>query len=236
MPNTVIIIIGIVLLILNILVGVYYTKIKGIIGEKKTATALAFLDKTKYKVLHNIVLQSGDETAQIDHLVIADAGIFVIETKNYKGWIVGNENAVYWTQVLFKRKEKLYNPLRQNQSHIKALKKVLVDYPNLEYISIVVFSSNATIKVNTNAHVVYTKQLNNTIKKHTSINLTELEKETLYHKIKALNIAKTYNKKQHNNTIKEKIKKHEEASLLEKCPRCQNNLVVREGKYGKFLA
>jgi len=31
-------------------------------------------------------------------------GIFVIETKNYKGWIFGSENQKQWIQVNFKQK------------------------------------------------------------------------------------------------------------------------------------
>jgi len=54
--------------------------------------------------------------------VVSNYGIFVIETKNYKGWIIGNEFDDYWTQVIFKRKEKLYNPIKQNYGHIQALK------------------------------------------------------------------------------------------------------------------
>lgn len=61
------------------------TKNKGIIGEKTTSSILLFLDKSNYKVINNVVLKSGNKTSQIDHIVISDYGIFVIETKNYKG-------------------------------------------------------------------------------------------------------------------------------------------------------
>jgi hypothetical protein len=67
-------------------------KIKGIIGEKSISSILYFLDKSKYKVINNIVLKKDTKTSQIDHIVISDFGIFVIETKNYKGWIIGHEN------------------------------------------------------------------------------------------------------------------------------------------------
>lgn len=58
--------------------------------------------------------------ALIDHVVISKYGVFVIETKNYRGWIIGNEKSEYWTQVIYKRKERLYNPIKQNYGHIKA--------------------------------------------------------------------------------------------------------------------
>lgn len=72
-------------------------RIFGGVGEKTTSSILLFLDKSKYKVINNVVLKSGDKTSQIDHIVISDYGIFVIETKNYKGWILGSENSEYWT-------------------------------------------------------------------------------------------------------------------------------------------
>jgi hypothetical protein len=124
---------------LIVLLKLYKAKIKGIIGEQTVALYLHSLDKKKYKVLHNVVLESDGYTTQIDHLVISDYGIFVIETKNYKGWIFGNEEAQYWTQVIFNHREKLYNPIKQNQGHIKALKKCLPEFPNFIYKIIKIF-------------------------------------------------------------------------------------------------
>lgn len=79
--------------------------------------------RTKYKVLNNITLQTDGRTTQIDHVVVSNLGLFVIETKNYKGWIIGDEYSEYWTQVIYKRKEKLYNHIRQNYGHLMALLK-----------------------------------------------------------------------------------------------------------------
>ena len=146
-------------IILILIWFLFKPKIKGIIGEKTTSSILLFLDKSKYKVINNVVLKSGDKTSQIDHIVISDYGIFVIETKNYKGWILGSENSEYWTQVIYKRKEKLYNPIRQNLSHIKALKDCLYEFPDIDYKSIIVFSSKAAIKVNTSTDVINSYQL-----------------------------------------------------------------------------
>lgn len=92
--------------------------------------------------------------SQIDHVVISKYELFVIETKNYKGWIFGSENAYEWTQVIFSNKYKLYNPLKQNLGHIKALQSNLVDYPNLNYFPIVVFTGSARLKVNSSYPVI----------------------------------------------------------------------------------
>ena len=77
----------IILIILFILIIVlfklYQADLKGAIGEQNVALRLRSLDKSKYKVINNVVLQVGEYTSQIDHIVISDYGVFVIETKNY---------------------------------------------------------------------------------------------------------------------------------------------------------
>ena len=88
--------------------------------------------------------------AQIDVLMIHETGIYVIECKNYTGWIFGSENNLYWYQTLYSgksgvRKEPFYNPILQNKSHINALS----DYLNFqkEYInSCIVFGREAVLK------------------------------------------------------------------------------------------
>ncbi|WP_350617509.1 nuclease-related domain-containing protein, partial [Pseudomonas sp. HY7a-MNA-CIBAN-0227] len=70
-------------------------------------------------------LPNGGST-QIDHVIVSIYGIFVIETKNYKGWIFGNEKQRQWTQAFPNgRKYKFQNPLRQNYLHIKTLADLL---------------------------------------------------------------------------------------------------------------
>lgn len=62
------------------------------------------IDSEKYCVLHDVTIHTeyGD-TTQIDHIVIAETGVFVIETKNYEGWICGNEKSARWTQSILER-------------------------------------------------------------------------------------------------------------------------------------
>lgn len=55
-------------------------------------------------MLHNVTVYTefGD-TTQIDHIVIAETGVFVVETKNYEGWIYASEKAARWTQGILER-------------------------------------------------------------------------------------------------------------------------------------
>lgn len=110
-------------------------KIKGKIGEISVASRLNLLNHNDYKILSNVVLQTKNGgTVQIDHIIVSVYGIFVIETKNYKGWIFGNENAENWLQVIYKEKNQFRNPLKQNWSHVYALKNLIADFPNAKFI------------------------------------------------------------------------------------------------------
>jgi predicted RNA-binding Zn-ribbon protein involved in translation (DUF1610 family) len=230
-----ILVICIILIFVLVLWQIFSVKIKGVIGEKTTSSILYFLDKSKYKVINNVVLCAAGKTTQIDHIVISDFGIFVIETKNYKGWILGGENSEYWTQVIYNRKEKFYNPIRQNLAHIQALKNCLREYRNLEYVSIIVFPSKSNIKVYTNTEVGYSHQLTKTIKKYTEVNLTDIDKEAIFQRINALNIVDTYDKSDHVKSIKQRIQRRNQSIHENRCPKCGGELIERNGKFGTFL-
>ncbi|MDX2374840.1 NERD domain-containing protein [Psychrobacter sp. PP-21] len=101
---------------------------KGFLGETVINVAMWLkLEKDIYHRLNSITLpkDKGGST-QIDHIIVSVYGIFVIETKNYKGWIYGSEKQGQWTQSFPNgSKYKFQNPLRQNYLHIKTLADLL---------------------------------------------------------------------------------------------------------------
>ena len=100
--------------------------LKGWIGELKTGFNLwAGLDKNLYRRFHDVIIPSSHGTTQIDHILVSPFGLFVVETKNCKGWIYGSEDQSTWTQVIYKSKHKFQNPLRQTHRHKKVLSKYL---------------------------------------------------------------------------------------------------------------
>ena len=97
-------------------------KRKGDRAEKAVANRLERRLPAEYKVLNDVYLPLSDgTTAQIDHIVVSRYGVFVIETKNYSGWIFGKADDPEWTQTFYHNKETFENPLRQNDWHICAL-------------------------------------------------------------------------------------------------------------------
>ena len=107
---------------------------------------LEHLDNKLYVILHDIMLPTDDgTTTQIDHIVISQWGVFVIETKTYSGGIYGDRNEPQWSKVHFSRMDKFQNPLRQNYKHIATLSECLGI--SKEYFkTIIAFSSEAKFK------------------------------------------------------------------------------------------
>jgi predicted PolB exonuclease-like 3'-5' exonuclease len=208
-------------------------KIKGYFGEKSVAFLLSALDESKYKVINNIMLQVGNKTTQIDHVIVSNFGIFVIETKNYKGRITGNEFDDYWTQRLNKG-YKLRNPIRQNYGHIQGLKEHLGEFTDVNYISIVAFTTNADLKVNIKSEVVYTVNLAKTIKKYNTETISNTAKEQIYSKLLSLNVDSKENRQAHVKAIHKDIADRDNKIKNDVCPKCGGKLVMKKGKYGNF--
>ena len=119
---------------------------KGKAGEAMVnLAAKLFLDKTRYHLIKNVTLPTEDGTTQIDHIIVSRYGVFVVETKNMKGWIFGNAKQRYWMQKIFKHSQKFQNPLHQNYKHVKTLQRLL-GLSDEQVHSLVVFVGNSTFK------------------------------------------------------------------------------------------
>lgn len=119
-------------------------------GEYLIYKRLRKFEKSGAKFLFNVyVPKDKGETSEIDALMICTEGIFVFESKNYSGWIFGSEDQGYWYQTLptgrkRSHKERFYNPIMQNRSHIKALLDFLGEQVPVH--SVIVFSERCTLK------------------------------------------------------------------------------------------
>ena len=154
-------------------------KIKGKAGELMVSSLLRRLDRNQYKIINNLYLQSRYGSTQIDHLIISVYGIFVIETKNFNGWIHGNENSQFWKQTFYNTKKQFLNPIRQNNSHIKFLKGVMENFRWVPYHSIVVFTGQGELRnIYASTPVIYKKQLIKTIKQYDTpkLSLDQMDK------------------------------------------------------------
>lgn len=151
---------------------------KGRYGEYHIYKKLQYLEGSGAKFLFNLYIPKAgkeNETTEIDSIIIFDAGILVIESKNYGGWIFGDENSQKWCQSLYgkysgKQKNFFYNPIKQNYYHIKALEQILKKNGiKVPLWNIIVFPEDCEIKkmgvYSKNTFVVKADNLSNTVAK-----------------------------------------------------------------------
>ena len=119
---------------------------KGVIGEFIVNVASKLmLDKKEYRLIKNVTLPTEDGTTQIDHVIVSKYGIFVVETKNMKGWIFGDPKQSTWTQKIFKHTSKFQNPLHQNFKHVKTM-EALLDLSDQQIHSLIVFVGESIVQ------------------------------------------------------------------------------------------
>jgi hypothetical protein len=190
----------------------------GELGEHKINIQLDQLPReTKY--LSDLLIRNSKSRtgySQIDHVVITTYGLFVIETKNYKGEIKGERTEQYWS---VSNRFKMYNPLKQNYGHIKALASLLSDYPALKYISMISFTMRCRFgidpelrKIQSDELVVYDVELSEFIgrkllRMKAEVNApvqTEADVNRIYETVKAANIVDPGIRAEHVEKVKGK--------------------------------
>lgn len=184
---------------------------KGFVGETviNLATWL-MLDKQTYYRLNNITLPlANGGSTQIDHVIVSIHGIFVIETKHYKGWIFGSERQAQWTQTIMGRKYKFQNPLRQNYLHIKTLAELLT--LDMHYFhSIIVFIGECELKTRDELPKNVMKSgMVTYIKNKQNILLTAAEVQSIVEQIESNRFAKSWRtNRQHKAYLNNKHGNH----------------------------
>ena len=212
----------------------WLTTSKGDMGEELVAKRLSKLPEAEYKIINNLLINHKGKTTQIDHVVVSEYRIFIIETKNYQGRIYGGVNSEQWTQNIYGKKYKFWNPIRQNQGHIRVLSHIVTDiHPDL-FISIVTFSRRATLDIQNSENVVYWDELCNVILSYQSKWISTEQAQKAYQLLLASNTNSIDNKIRHVQDVKQRMKQWNQTVAEGKCPNCGGKLVTRDGKYGKF--
>lgn len=234
----------------SIILNSVFPQLKGYVGEQRIRKLLDGLGE-EYTVFNDVyVPKKSGELTQVDHVLLSPYGIFVIETKNYTGWIFGQEQQKNWTQTIYNKKSRFYNPVMQNNTHLKALQHHLnMDVP---MHSIVVFSNAATFKFKEpfrQAHVIQNKQLKRTIQQYNTQQISEEQLNYISQRLQSL-LPKTKQqqskiKKQHVQHVKQMANPRKKTAAramsrpvsttsTEMCPKCGADLVLRNGKQGSF--
>lgn len=205
-------------------------QIHGAEGERKVENKLnpLIFGRVEHRQLNNIILvDDNGKSHQIDHIEIRSNGVFCIETKNYKGWVFGDENSQKWTQTLYNgEKHQFYNPLKQNKSHCYQISRVIGRKYKVN--SVIVMANNNADKIkcsnviNLNDLSYYLKSFNN------DVCLSEQEMDKIYYMLNSASSSMTT--RQHIQNIRETQKEIDNNI----CPRCGGKMVLRNGKNGNF--
>lgn len=185
----------------------------GAYGEKLTVDILSKVEGYK-KILVNLYVPKQDgTTSELDAIMIHETGVYVFESKNYSGWIYGRENQKLWLQVLNygKIKNQFYNPIWQNEGHVKNLQSFLDDI-DIPFFSYIIFSERCkleNIEFDSRNCVVINRDklwllLHNMIGQN-KIVLTVEEIDDLYLKLKALTQITSEVKLKHIEEVRSKV-------------------------------
>ena len=134
--------------VLGVLAGGHWMKIRenaeehrsvsaGLKGEMSVTQVLSNALNNDSYILNDLQVKHGWKRAQMDHLVVTPQGIFVVETKTWRGEIDGKEEDVTWNQVRRPGDKpiKLHNPIAQNRRQVSILRMFLkdagVDWPDI---------------------------------------------------------------------------------------------------------
>jgi predicted RNA-binding Zn-ribbon protein involved in translation (DUF1610 family) len=202
---------------------------KGLVGEALVKLAgKLWLPTDTYHAFHNVTLAVPDGATQIDHIFVSVFGVFVVETKNMKGWIFGSEKQSQWTQKVYKQSYKFQNPLRQNYKHVKALESAL-DVPVESIRSVVVFAGNSKFKTPMPANVTQAGGYVRYIKSFRDSVLTAPEVQRAVTQIQEGRLQPSRQKhRQHVQQLKTRF----DPSTKMKCPKCGSSMVLRTAKKG----
>ena len=201
-----------------------------------------FVKSQGARILSNLYVkkETGD-TTEIDVLMISPKGIFVLENKDYKGYIFGSESEPKWTKTTFKGrtrygrnrvgKYQFPNPIWQNRNHIKNLQAYLGN--GVRMYSIVTFSDRGSIKSvsirSSDVSVCNHAQLLDVVSgiwMSNPDNLTQSQIEEIYQKLVPLTIATHAKKEKHVEAIQERF------GSVEVCPVCGGEMVVTPFGFG----
>lgn len=104
----------------------------GVKGEEQTLAILKKLPR-EYTVLTNPVILNRGVTMELDFVVIGKNGVFIVETKNYRGIITGKTSKATWKQIKHGKNDKvcekeINNPVKQSYRQGRRMVEMFRDF------------------------------------------------------------------------------------------------------------
>ncbi|AMF96726.1 MULTISPECIES: nuclease-related domain-containing protein [Vibrio] len=218
---------------LLLIVSVFKSRwLKGVFGEFLVNRLLSKLPESDYTLIKDVTLPTSDGTTQVDHIVVSKYGIFVVETKNMKGWIFGSARQKQWTQKIYRHSSKFQNPLHQNYKHIKAL-ETLLGCSEEHLHSVIVFIGDSTFKTEMPPNVTYARGSIRYIQQFNEVVFSDKDYARLTESINRLKLKRgVITDLKHRKHVKEVVASKVSSN---ECPRCGSEMVLRETKRGENI-
>lgn len=183
----------------------------GAAGERLMASQLKKIaGQYGWTVLNNVYLPLYDKTTQIDHLIVGEFGVLVVETKHISGVIYGDAASKNWKQDIGKKHNTLYNPLLQNKAHLDCLSHHLkkAGLKNVSVSGVVVFSAkDAYLNLPKGLPVVTMDRLPDFLKRSSFHARSKTDPQEVLRAIRAVQVTDRAVIRRHEAGVKEMAKR-----------------------------
>ena len=143
------------------------------------------------------------QSSQLDHIIVSPFGIFVIETKNHKGMIFGDMNGKVWTETFLSSHHTFYNPVHQNEQHLRYLSQFM-RIGRQFMVGLIVFTNPQADLSNVNCPFCLTVgKLAQAILSYDKPLWNEKQKEDVIHRIEKVNSSSYSLSKEHVTFVKD---------------------------------
>ncbi len=198
-------------------------------------------------VLHDVLIDGADGyTSQIDLVLIGNKGIYVVEVKSFsEAKIYGDAKKSKWYYYSHGKKYEIYSPIKQNKKHVEYLKIFLKDFGDVPCFSIVaMFCEDFKIsgELNTDGYLdtaICTslptmQEVIYKIAENKPEVFDDTKKQEIFDHIKNNQHVGKDARIEHKQKVIAYKESLEELKKQKICPYCKSELVLREGKNGKF--
>lgn len=199
--------------------------------------------QTDMLVLHDVLIDGANGyTSQIDLILIGNKGLYIIEIKMFdEARIYGDVTKQKWYYYKYGNKYEIYNPIMQNKKHVNYLKRFLKDFGDIPFFSIVtMFCDDYKVTGDYGEDIVICNSLPMMeqsiykISENKNITLDDKKKQEIFEYIKKNQYAGKEARTEHKKKVNAYKEMLDEMEIRNLCPYCKVELVLREGKNGKF--
>lgn len=194
-------------------------------------------------VLHDVLIDGADGyTSQIDLILVGNKGLYVIEMKMFDdAKIYGDTKKQKWNYYKHGKKHEIYSPLKQNKKHVEYLKAFLKDFGDIPCFSIItmvcddfkISGDNGEDTIICNSIPAMERAIYK-IAENKSIVFDDSKKQEIYEYIKNNQHIGKEARSEHKQRVIAYKDSLDEMKKQKICPYCKTELVLRNGKNGKF--